>query len=208
MRRWLKILLIILFLLLMLYFLRYLIFRGIGSFLIVSDAPQKTEVMFVLSGSSFDRGTYAANLFNQGYAKRIVCTGGNEDYEVLAFGKKMYECELTRLAVLHSVKDSSLVDTLQRGTSTYEERNAVLAYCKQKGIKSCMIVTSPFHTRRVSWLFRSSLKKNGIDVIIIASKAHLYDADEWWKNEYGLIDVNNEYVKLLYYLFKYGPAAK
>jgi hypothetical protein len=30
-----------------------------------------------------------------------------------------------------------------------------------------------------------------------------FDQTNWWKNETGLITLNNEYIKWFYYLFKY-----
>jgi hypothetical protein len=37
----------------------------------------------------------------------------------------------------------------------------------------------------------------------VAANSLVYDSDSWWTSEEGLLMVNNEYVKLLYYLVKY-----
>ena len=47
------------------------------------------------------------------------------------------------------------------------------------------------------------LKELETELIIHGTGSTRYDEAEWWKKEEGLIMVNNEYVKLLYYELKY-----
>jgi hypothetical protein len=38
---------------------------------------------------------------------------------------------------------------------------------------------------------------------MVAVPESTFDRASWWKNESGLITLNNEYLKLVYYYFKY-----
>ena len=203
MRSGLRVLLVFVALVLLLFALRVPILKGMSSFLTKTEAPQKAEVIFVLSGAAYDRGRKAADVFKQGWAPRVVCVGGNYESNMLALGHNYYESELTRSAILLTGVDSSLVSTLTEGTSTLEESEAIEKYCIEHNIKSCIVVTSLFHTRRVSRTVERRLEKAGIETYLVGAPSRFYEPTAWWKSEYGLIDVNNEYVKLAYYLVKY-----
>jgi len=79
----------------------------------------------------------------------------------------------------------------------------ILKYCIDHDIKKTIILSSKFHTLRVRKVFEPVLEKNGIEVIIRGAPSTKYSEHNWWKKEAGLIMVNNEYVKLVYYFFKY-----
>ena len=189
--------------LLLLFALRVPILKSLSSYLIKVDEPRKVDVIFVLSGAAYDRGMKAAEVFKQGWATRIVCTGGNKDATALALGKDYYECDLTRSAILLTGIDSNAVTTLPQGTSTFEESEAIEKYCVDQNIKSCIVVSSLFHTRRVSRTVKKKLEQAGVDTYLIGAPSRFYEPTAWWKSEYGLLDLNNEYVKLGYYFIKY-----
>lgn len=201
--KWLRNLLVFVAVVLLLFALRVPILKGLSSYLTKTDAPQKVDVIFVLSGAAYDRGMKAADMYKQGCAPRIVCTGGNKDGNALALGREYLECELTRSAVLLTGVDSSVVTTLPEGTSTFEESEAIEKYCIDRNIRSCIVVTSLFHTRRVASTVKKRLERAGIDTYLVGAPSRFYEPTAWWKSEYGLLDVNNEYVKLAYYLVKY-----
>lgn len=65
------------------------------------------------------------------------------------------------------------------------------------------MVSTEFHLRRVRWVFRRNFKGTGITVLVQPAQSRRYDAARWWASEEGLLMVNNEYVKLAYYLLRY-----
>jgi hypothetical protein len=86
--------------------------------------------------------------------------------------------------------------------NTFQESHGVTEWAKQNYAKRLLIATEIFHTRRVRWLFHKQLKCAGIKVRIVAVAPHEYQASNWWWNEHGLIDFQNECVKLPYYWLK------
>ncbi len=189
--------------LVILFLLRFTIMHSLASFLIVEYKPSRSEAIIVLSGNAYDRGKYAATLIETGVSKNVICTGGNKDPNALILGKDFYECELTEMAVRKFCTDTLFtMDTLCRGTSTLEECQAIKILCAEKGLKHITIVSSAFHTRRIKMTCKKVFDSTDIQIDIAPALPRMYDATTWWKSEYGLIELNNEYVKLFYYLFK------
>jgi hypothetical protein len=48
-----------------------------GNFLIVNDAPQKSDMIIVLAGVSGDRIRYATKLYHLGYADTVLLSSGS-----------------------------------------------------------------------------------------------------------------------------------
>ncbi len=184
----------------LLFLLRYPILRATGRFLISEDAPGYTDALFILSGSPKDRAEEALKLFHRGLAPQLICTGENIPADLEALGMPLPECEITRSYLLHAGMDSSLVLAIPRGSSTREEADVILKYCLDHHLNGVMILSSRFHTKRIQYFFEKPFRKAGITLNIHGAPASKYREDRWWENEYGLLAVNNEYVKLLYYL--------
>jgi uncharacterized SAM-binding protein YcdF (DUF218 family) len=178
------------------------ILQPFSNFLMKQDAPEKADLMVVLSGSAFDRGNEGARLYKEGYAKQVICPGGNLEDLFLILGDTMYESDLCRKNVIRNGVADSLVTALHYGTSTREEADTILGYCKQHQIKKIIVVTTLFHTRRAGRVYKERFAKEGITVLMRGAHASDYSEDLWWQSEYGLIALNNEYMKTLYYLIK------
>lgn len=179
------------------------ILRGVGHFLIMEDELQKVPVAFVLSGGAYDRAPLAATLYNQGFTDTIICTGENIPNDLLALGLSITEGDITKRFVIENGVPEGNVVLLEQGTSTFEESQLILDYCKQHGITKVGVVSSKFHTRRISRVFNKKFKDSGIEVLIFGAGAISYDEEAWWKSEYGLINLNNEYIKIVYYWIKH-----
>ncbi|TAE52715.1 MAG: YdcF family protein [Bacteroidetes bacterium] len=186
-----------------LYLARFPILKGIGSFLIREDMPVNADAIFVLSGDADERCRAAAELFRRGLAARIVTTGSNTSSALRALQMDIPDAELGAMALQKAGIDSAAVGILPLGSSTKEEADAILGYAQAAGLKRVIIVTSRFHTRRTASVFKSLFRKNGIEAVICGAAPYDYDENRWWESEKSLIFVNNEYVKLLYYAWKY-----
>ncbi len=178
------------------------ILQSFSNFLMKQDTPAKADLMVVLSGSAFDRGNEGANLYKAGYAKHVICPGGNLEELFLILGDTVYESDLCKRNILRNGVADSLVTALHYGTSTREEADTILGYCREHQIKKIIVVTTLFHTRRAGKVYKERFAKEGITVLMRGAHATDYEENLWWKTEYGLIALNNEYMKTLYYLIK------
>ena len=194
---------LLLVLLICLFGFRYPIMRGLGQFLIAIDEEQKVTHAFVLSGGAFDRAPKGASLFLNGFADTIVCTGKSIPHDLMAIGIDYSEGEITRRFVVENGVPEGNVKLIEEGTSTLEESEIIYDFCKKNGLTKIAIVSTKFHTRRVRRVFDKKFKDSGIEVLIFGADATSYDEEKWWEGEYGLINFNNEYIKIAYYWLKY-----
>ena len=186
-----------------LFLLRFPILKGIGSYLVKVDSVEHVDAIYVLGGAPFSRGDYAAELYHKGVAEHIICTGEEISYLLQVKDINESYASLTRSMMLKSGVDSSAVELLEVGTSTWEESEAIVDHAQSNGYKRIAILSSEFHTRRVNYVFRRKMRKAGIELRIFGAKEDEYKPKGWWKEEMGLITLNNEYLKLIHYRLKY-----
>jgi len=187
----------------LLWYFRIEILTGVGNYLDASEEPVAVQRIFVLGGGNYDRGFKAARLWYQGYAPQIICTGSHISGTVKSLGFDYSEAELTRMRILSLDVDSNLVSALSLGTSTMEESDLILDYCLLNEWDKIIIVSDIFHTSRIKDVFKAKFKKAGINAVIVGAPSSRYKESEWWREEAGLIMVNNEYIKHLYYWWYY-----
>ncbi|MFN5296554.1 MAG: YdcF family protein [Flavobacteriales bacterium] len=202
-KRWFKIVSILSVLLILFVLSLNSIFRGIGSWLHATDAPEQTDMCFVLGGNSYERGLEAYNLYQQFPQQSFIATGGNYPYQILCLDTTMLECELTRHFMLSKGVPASQVDTLSSAHSTMDESNEILHWCKKNNADYITIISSAFHMRRVRMVFEDKFEKDGIKINFHGAAPIEYNELNWWQNEEGMIMTNNELVKILYYAIKY-----
>ena len=203
-RAWpVKALLLALFLFLIAYMFRTPIMESAAVFLIKQDPLEQADVAFVLGGSSLDRGSAAALVFKEGYVPLLVTTGENISSVLEIKGINESEAQLTRQQILNEGVPSKSCLTLDVGTSTMEEANAILDWCLAQRMKKVMVISNKYHLRRIHRVFRPMFAEEDIELILHGCENSRFDEMKWWQSEEGLIATNNEYMKLLYYWFKY-----
>lgn len=202
-KRWFRWILYMFGFFLLLFLFRIPILRGIGNYLVAEDNAELTEACFVLGGNSFERGSQAIKLSSIYPEQKFVATGGNYPLQIQAFDTTMHEAELTKHFMIKRGVPSNKIEILTSSTSTLEESDEILAYCKGHEIKKISVLSSAFHLRRVRWVFYEKFNAEGIQVLFLAAPDRTFNANNWWKDEEGLITCNNEYIKLLYYFLKY-----
>ncbi|MCB0770625.1 MAG: YdcF family protein [Flavobacteriales bacterium] len=188
---------------LLIWTVRFPILRGLGRFLIHADTECSADAIYVLGGSPYDRGTYAARLLQDGCAQIAYTTGSNIPSAFMAEGRIRTEADVTRSAAVQAGAASGSVLPFPYGTSTWEEAAGVLYHSRALGFDTIALVTTDFHTRRVRQVFQQRFAGSGIAVRVIAAPSSDYTVDEWFRSEQGLLMVNNEYVKTLYYAITY-----
>lgn len=193
--------LIFCFVLIVLYLFRLPILYGAGKWLVAEDDRVESTI-FVLGGNALDRGYKAAQLWKEDNKRTIVCLGGNIPSALELIGKDYTEARLTAMMVRKYGVERPSTKVLQYGTSTYEEAQAILAYCEENGLGEITIVSDKLHLRRVRWVMNRVLADQ-VNYTLVGATSSKYDEALWWHTEDGMIMVNNEYIKLLYYLFTY-----
>lgn len=177
--------------------------------LIVNANPAKADVLFVLAGSStyLERTHRAAQLFNEGRAAKIALTndsqrsGWSSAEERNPLFVERAADELKRSGV--PAEKIDIVPGLV--TNTYSEMIRIRDYASEHKLRSILIVTSSYHSRRARWtmqrVFRDSVVTTGLDWAAPGEQSP--QPATWWLHSLGWRVVPLEYVKLIYYHLRY-----
>lgn len=187
----------------LLFIFRGSILRGLGSFLVADDPIKHSDAIVVLGGNSYERGSAAVKLWEQGMTDHVLCTGGNVPVNFLAIDTLIYEAHVTESMLIKRGIPSEHITALTGSTSTKEESAEVSEWCSNRKIDTLTVISSAMHLRRVRMVFEEAFAERDINVRFYPAAPKSYTVDAWWKSEEGLIMVNNEYVKYFYYLIKY-----
>lgn len=181
------------------------ILTGLARWLIVDDALQPADLIYLLNGEVETRPFHAAQLFEQGLAASIV-TPREEDSPPVQLGLYPNGTEVS-VRVLQELgvpaEQITVLDFEGGVTSTFDEAVALRDYVTSHPVRRIIIVTSALHTRRTRWIFERQLAGSEVEIQLSAAPQYGYDATNWWLNERGLRMVNEEYVKLLLYRLRY-----
>lgn len=185
------------------YGVRMPILRATGNMLIAEDPKVHCDALYVLGGSPLERGALGGELLMEGLSSVVYCTGSMVSPTLLTLGLTNTEADLSRIAAMEAGADSARVIAISKGTSTFEEADLIIAHAQQLGYTDIGIISTEFHSRRVGRVFRKRAKGTGIVVHVFGAASQRYNSERWWESEEGLLMVNNEYVKLVYYLLKH-----
>jgi uncharacterized SAM-binding protein YcdF (DUF218 family) len=172
---------------------------SIGDFLIIQDQLHPADLIHVIAGEDY-RTDYAIQLYKEGLGKTFFFTGGWCEIHQYYHGEHAHELSLEQGVPAEAIAfDDSKV------TSTYMEAQRLKAWIEQSSspIRSIIIVSDPFHMRRVWWTYRKVLG----DRIEIQMAPVPFDLTPyqrtWWKDRESRNYVRDEYSKFIYYLFRY-----
>lgn len=185
----------------LLFIFRISLLASIGNYLIIENKIEQAQICFVLSGNAFDRGNKAVEMYNKHLVTHFYCTGENMANDLKAIGIYKSEATLQKDYLIRKGVPDSLITIVSRGTSSFEEIKMIDSFCAANHFNNVSILSSKFHTKRIYSLIQQ-LKSN-TQYALIGANSSMYNEATWWKNEYGLLALNNEYVKLLYYKLKY-----
>jgi uncharacterized SAM-binding protein YcdF (DUF218 family) len=182
---------------------------GLAHALIVKSELAPADAIVVLSGSSTyrERADWAAKLYREGRAPLIILTddklisGWNGREERNPY---FYELALKELRD-RGVPADRVVVISEPALGTYYESLNVREYATSHNLKRLLIVTSAYHSRRALWSMRHACERSGIEIGIEgpAPGWQTPSAWLWWTRRWGWKVVAGEYVKLVYYWWRY-----
>ena len=176
--------------------------------LIVKADLSSADAIVVLSGSSsyLERTQKAAELYRQGRAPLVLLTddhtrgGWSSALQTNPFFVDRAFDELTR----HGVPAERIRIVPGVAASTHSEAVIVKDYAAAQGLRSVLIITSAYHSRRALRTFRKTFAGTGVVFGLEPSSHASPSAAFWWLRPSGWRDVAGEYFKLIYYRFVYG----
>jgi uncharacterized SAM-binding protein YcdF (DUF218 family) len=176
----------------------------LGSFLVVPDQPQKSDIIVLLMGSGPDRMLGAVDLYEAGYADHIVMVRNMvRGYDlVVSQGVSIpHDSDIAKeVAVQLEVPEEKITVLPGDVLSTQDEAIQVREYFKSEpDIDSLIIVTSKSHSGRAKKIFVKAMKSMDREVRVIScpTKYDDFDAERWWQRRENLKRGALEYLKLM-----------
>ena len=166
----------------------------VDRWLVVDNKPVKSDAIVVLGGGAASRLRKGISLYDQGFAKQL-----------LLVDKKVSDwTHITDNLCKDCVLEGKNVVVLTESTSTFTDASLVKAWCLSHGIKSFLVVTDPYHTRRVFLTFSNEFKQSNVSFTVVSSGDYnflLSPGKHWWSDESTLKTVWLEMIKCVYVFF-------
>jgi len=155
--------------------------------LTVDSGPVKADALVVLGGGSYERPERAVELFKEGAAHNIICSGNGDSY---ANAKRMMSMGVP----------AGLIEREDKSTNTQQNATFTIAMLRAQHIRSAIIVTSWYHSRRALATFRHYAP----EIKFYSRPSYFgYQRSEW--NKEGVKKwFRSEYLKIPGYWIRYG----
>lgn len=178
--------------------------RNAGQYLIKKDDIVNVDALVVLMGSIADRSLQAADLYNAGVVKKVIlveATMGDYNQKLLEKGGSIVSNteQMYNSMVSLGIPPDSIIVLPGKASSTRMEACIVRDYIRRNNsIDKLIIVSSNYHMRRASMIFKSELKdkKHPIQVLVYPSAYSEFDPEKWWRNRRGIEIVILECIKI------------
>lgn len=178
--------------------------------LIISAPLDRVDAIVVLSGSSTlrERARHAARLYSEHRSQKIILTndgqqgGWSQEEQRNPYFYERTSAELIRLGI-----PEENIEVLQPVVnSTWDEATLISEYSKTNNLRSILIVTSSYHSRRALWTFRTLLQDNGTQVGVDPVEPGIQTPSPatWWMHVRGWRMVPGEYIKFAFYRINYA----
>lgn len=182
-----------------------------AEYLIVENPLESADAILVLSGSAeyVERTHEAAALFKNGIAPKIFLThdglqgSWNRQEQRNPYFSERARSELIRVGV-----PSEAIEILPATVeSTYDEASLFVRLAGERELRSLLLVTSAYHSRRALGTFEREIQRNDspieVGVQFSQSGRKTPPAYSWWLSGQGWKTVGAEYVKTIYYWMYY-----
>jgi uncharacterized SAM-binding protein YcdF (DUF218 family) len=161
-----------------LYFFSEPILWKLGSLLVLSEPPQKADLIEVPGGDyAGNRILKACELLRAGYAPKAFVTGESMFYGV-------HESKLAiDFAGTRGCPPNFFLSSDYPAVSTFSELKDLITRLPAMGVHKVLLVTSPSHTARATRVFRR-LAPN-LEIHTVASFDPKWNNGYWWKTREG-----------------------
>ncbi len=94
----------------------------------------------------------------------------------------------------------SAILVVANSESTFDDARLTREEMERHGWRSAIVISDPFHLRRVSLVFTRAFRGSGLTVTYHAPPRNWFSTDHWWQRRKDTVQVLLEYIKLTGYL--------
>lgn len=164
------------------YLFRSPILRSLGHWWIVSEEPEKVQVIAVCGGDNVqgERVRKAVELYRAGWAEWLLLSGAT-------FRPYLPEAELMKREAAKQGVPADRVVALSSGeVGTVEEIRQMKAILEHRGWKQVLLVTSNYDARRLRIVAGKVLGHADISFRVVAVADSQFPPDHWWRTRTGV----------------------
>ena len=177
--------------------------KGYARFFTIDNATSGMEAtIVVLSGSKVTRIPKALELYTAGYGTRLLLTterSWNLKINLIETTQEQLAKKIAKILGIQAKFES--VRSLKGGaTSTFDEAYDLLAFCNKENLRHIIIVTDSYHTRRALFAFKKVFKGTNIKVEVSAAPNEIFNEENWWYSDLGILSYVSEPIKFVAYL--------
>lgn len=131
----------------------------VPQWLVIKAEPVSSEAAVVLGGGGGERLRRAVGLYDANLVGELILVGKHRGEWEHIIRNDCPECDLTdrRASILVGSKD------------TFTDAELTLGHCRKMGIRSVLVVTDPYHSRRAEMTFNKIIRGSGISVAVVSS---------------------------------------
>jgi len=176
--------------------------RWVGTWLVVNEPLRPSDIIFVTDGRTPQRELEGAALFLEGWAPRVA----------LAFARDPVSAEVRRLSGEPAPQELAAVILRRRGIpegavvrldrmveNTLQELQADFDYARAHGFRRVIIVSSPYHTRRIRLMWNRLFERE-LPAIVRASRYERVNPARWWRARRSLEAIAHEVFGITHFL--------
>lgn len=177
--------------------------------LIVRSDPSQADAIIVLAGSAtyLERTHHAMQLFNAKRAPLIALT--NDGLRSGWSSEQQRNPLFAELATVELQKGGVPPEKIEMVpglvTNTFNEVKRVRDYARERQLKSILVVTSAYQSRRALWTLQHVFAGSGVAVAVDPAPPGEQSPRPaaWWWHRFGWKSVPLEYAKIIYYRIHY-----
>uniref|UniRef100_Q3AQI0 DUF218 domain-containing protein n=1 Tax=Chlorobium chlorochromatii (strain CaD3) TaxID=340177 RepID=Q3AQI0_CHLCH len=174
-------------------------FVSIGLLLsLPASKPQKADVIVVLGGDKGLRVQKGAELYNDGFSKKVLLTGIDRRY----YRPSRPNWRERRIRDLGVKKSAIVVDT--KSQTSWEEAMNTAATMERRKWESAIVVSDPPHMLRLWLTWHHAFAGTSKRFTLVATKPDWWHPIFWWKHKTNYKFVVSELKKnIAYVVFHY-----
>lgn len=162
----------------------------LGLYLSPSDNLVSADAIVVVSGDG-DRMKHAIDLYKKGLAPKLILSGAASDG--LTSNALAMHLEASAAGIL----DEAVIME-EKARNTFENAQYTKEIIQNQGMDNIILVSSPYHQRRVYETFKSVFKGSGVKLQNSPSVYSNWNSHNWWGSEREAYLTQSEVGKILW----------
>ncbi len=178
--------------------------RAMARWTDVGARPQRADYVMILNGGEETRPFAAAALVKAGLARHVLVAEAAlspqmEDRILPPYHEINHQVLLRR-----GIPERDITILPGAAASTFDEATALAAFLAERPHTRVLVVTSDYHSRRSRWILARTLADRAEQVVWVSAPTDEFRMDCWWQDEEGFVTILSEYLKLAFYVVRYG----